>query len=42
MPGHNRRFTIQGLTTSQTYNFRIKAINSTASSSSYVTANITL
>jgi len=42
MPGHNRRFTIKGLTASQTYNFRIKAINSTASSSSYATANITL
>ena len=42
MSGHNRRFTIKGLTTGQTYNFRIKAINSTASSSSYVTQNITL
>ena len=42
MSGHNRRFTIRGLTAGQTYNFRVKAINSIGTSSSYATANITL
>tara|TARA_Y100001937_G_scaffold24248_1_gene34893 strand:+ start:260 stop:2092 length:1833 start_codon:yes stop_codon:yes gene_type:complete len=42
MSGHNRRFTIRGLTAGQTYNFRIKSINSVGTSSSYATANITL
>ena len=42
MSGHNRRFTIRGLTAGQTYNFRVKSINSVGTSSSYATANITL
>ena len=42
MAGHNRRFTIKGLTAGQTYNFRVKSINSVGTSSSYATANITL
>ena len=42
VPGFNRRFTIRGLTTGQTYNFRIKSISSAGSSSSFATANITL
>ena len=42
MVGHNRRFTIKGLTAGQTYNFRVKSVNSVGTSSSFVTANITL
>jgi hypothetical protein len=42
VPGFNRRFTIRGLTTGQTYNFRIKSVSTADSSSSFATANITL